>query len=249
MSRNYLLLVSFILCNLIAGYSQEIKPISGRIAALDETFLAGAHVINLNLRLGTTTNDSGYFELPAKPGDSLFLSFIGYSPRLLVIPDSPGESDMLLYLVPLSVDLKGVTVYALPKSFLEFKRLFSNLKLPADSTHTFHIPPLDFIGQIPSGGFGITISGPLQALYDLYSKEGRQKQKLKELISHDELEAIRTARYNPQVVMMLTGLTDAESIKRFMQFCYISNYQLLRSNDYELYVTILNCYKEFDKTN
>ncbi|PKP23973.1 MAG: hypothetical protein CVU06_05710, partial [Bacteroidetes bacterium HGW-Bacteroidetes-22] len=93
------------------------------------------------------------------------------------------------------------------------------------------------------------ISGPIQSLYDAYSKEGRQKRKLKELLTIDELEMIRLKRYNPQVVMMLTGITDAESIRRFMQFCYISNYQLLKSNDYELYVTILNCYREFDKIN
>ncbi|PKP16431.1 MAG: hypothetical protein CVU06_14665, partial [Bacteroidetes bacterium HGW-Bacteroidetes-22] len=152
MHRYTLLLLFTLSFKLIIGYSQETTPVKGSITGLDETILAGAHVINMDLRLGTTTNDSGCFEIIAKPGDSIFISHIGYSPRLIIMDDSPNVSDFHIYLVPLSTELKGITVYALPENFLDFKRLFSNLKLPADSSLTVHIPPLGLAGSLPTGG-------------------------------------------------------------------------------------------------
>lgn len=246
-----LFLFFILFCSLVPGLrAQDAGILKGRVTALDERVLGGAHIINLRLRTGTTSNDSGYFSIQAGQGDSLLLTYIGFTPRIVEItwPVTPDTTHF--YLVETPTELKGVTVYALPPDFLSFKRAFINLKLPADSAVVFHIPPLEFYGNLPeSGGFGITVAGPLQALYNAYSKEGRQKAKMKQLLAGERMEALREKRYNRQVITMLTGLTDAESIQRFMEYCQISNTQLLTLNDYDLYLAILDCFQSFDRNN
>ncbi|WP_431165412.1 carboxypeptidase-like regulatory domain-containing protein [Tenacibaculum halocynthiae] len=49
--------------------------------------LANVHVINLNTKHGTYTNDNGNFKIPVKLNDSLRFSFVGYETKLLKVTE------------------------------------------------------------------------------------------------------------------------------------------------------------------
>nr|WP_299033928.1 carboxypeptidase-like regulatory domain-containing protein [uncultured Tenacibaculum sp.] len=44
-----------------------------------------AHIINLNTKQGTFTNDNGEFRILAKPNDSLQVSFVGYETKIIKV--------------------------------------------------------------------------------------------------------------------------------------------------------------------
>lgn len=44
-----------------------------------------AHIINLNTKQGTFTNDNGGFRILAKPNDSLQISFVGYETKIIKV--------------------------------------------------------------------------------------------------------------------------------------------------------------------
>lgn len=48
-------------------------------------FVVNAHIINLNTKQGTYTNNNGEFRILAKVNDSLKISFVGYQPKILNI--------------------------------------------------------------------------------------------------------------------------------------------------------------------
>lgn len=244
MPRFSFILIVLMLAGIGSGFAQDDHPVNGLVSGLNDSTLSGAHIINMNLEIGTTTDDSGHFILRIRPGDSVFISHIGFCPRIITWKDGQQKNNFKVYLVPQTTELAGVTIYALPSDFLGFKREFINIKLPPEVITKFHIPAPGPV-QLNSGGFGVSFSGPIQALYDTFSKEARQKKTLMKLLATDRLELIRNTRINDQTIKMLTGLTDAETIERFMKFCQIDDSQILAYNDYALYLAILDCYRSF----
>lgn len=256
MPRFFLLLVVLVIADISAGIAQHEhpnrgilpEPITGLVSTLNDSALSGAHIINMNLEIGTISDDSGHFILPIRPGDSVFASHIGFFPRIVTLKDRQQINGLVVYLLPQTTELSGVTIYALPSTYLGFKRAFINIKLPTEVIVKHHIPPP---GPTPlnNGGFGISFSGPIQALYDAFSKEARQKKALSKLLATDHSEKIRNSRINDQTIKMLTGITDAETIERFRRFCQIDNNQITSCNDYELFLAILDCYRFFRANN
>lgn len=79
------------------GYAQEI---SGTVKSEDGFPLMGASVVILGTSMGTLTNAEGQFTLEATPGDSVKVSFIGYTSAVFSV------SDTTSYEVVMSEELK-----------------------------------------------------------------------------------------------------------------------------------------------
>ncbi|MBN2520677.1 MAG: hypothetical protein JXB17_09250, partial [Bacteroidales bacterium] len=56
-------------------------------------------------------------------------------------------------------------------------------------------------------------------------------------------------KYNKDIVAFITGINDERKVLDFMEFCKFSDDFILQSNDYQIYLAINNCYKEFCKLN
>ncbi|CAL2078712.1 CarboxypepD_reg-like domain-containing protein [Tenacibaculum sp. 190524A02b] len=72
----------------ISSYAQtNRKPIYGVIS--DKIgVLPNVHIINLNSKQATYTNDYGAFKIPAKTTDSLRFSFIGYETKIVMLTET-----------------------------------------------------------------------------------------------------------------------------------------------------------------
>ena len=238
---------------LVALWSISVKAqeifIEGHIVNLNHQPVSYAHVILLRNLTGTVSDSAGRFMMPLKYGDTLIISHVGYATRVYSLNESSLLYDHRLEIVLLDkiYELKEVVITTFPKTWEEFKYPFENLKgdeaeQPADLQLNKEIP-LGY--NIPQSGFGITMNGPITALYNIFSHEGKSRRKLARLLENDKRNRAVSQRYNYDLIKKLTGITQQETIERFMQFCHLSDEFVLQSSDYELYLAILECYREF----
>lgn len=83
----------------------------GKVLGVNGVPLAGANVSISNALNGTTTTESGIYELMAHQGDTIYFSFLGHLTQLLEVPYS-GENVIMhnALLVPHVFMLQGVNV-------------------------------------------------------------------------------------------------------------------------------------------
>lgn len=88
-------IVSLVLLPTFDSWAQESKSVvqfSGVVAGEDTLGVPGVHIYVPLAGRGTTTNQYGYFSMPALVGDSVIISAIGYHKQYYIIPKGRGES-------------------------------------------------------------------------------------------------------------------------------------------------------------
>lgn len=77
--KKLLLLVLLMVSGSIFSQTGEDSYLTAKVVnAQNGTAMPSVHVLNLNQVLGTITNDSGDFRIPAVVNDTLYFSFLGY---------------------------------------------------------------------------------------------------------------------------------------------------------------------------
>ncbi len=106
---------------------------SGVIRNLKYETVPDVHIININSKTGTTSNQRGMFSFIVHPSDSILFRAVGYKNTMVVIPDNPENSHYPrdVYLLNDTIRLAEVKIFPW-KSYEEFKVAFLNLDLPDD---------------------------------------------------------------------------------------------------------------------
>ena len=132
-----LLKFNLLVCVLVFAtvYAQNnVVQISGVIISEENDSIVPlpfAHVLNKTRNEGTLSRIDGYFSLPAMPGDTIVIEYVGYQPWTLIVPDT----DKVFYVVKLEPDtitLQEAVVYPWP-SPEQFKQAFLALQLEEPS--------------------------------------------------------------------------------------------------------------------
>jgi len=132
-----LLRFKFFLLSLISISSllaQNVVQISGIVITEegDSTIpLPFAHIINKTRHEGTISRLDGYFSLPAMPGDTIQIEYVGYQTWTTVVPDTD-RIFLVVRLEPDTLTLQEVVVYPWP-SPEQFKQAFLTLQLEEPS--------------------------------------------------------------------------------------------------------------------
>jgi len=82
---------------LIAGndiFSQEVKLLKGEILS-DSIAPSNIHIVNLDLEKGTTSNNSGKFQIYAKTGDRILFSSVQFEKREITVSQTTFEAGKL----------------------------------------------------------------------------------------------------------------------------------------------------------
>ncbi len=202
-----------------------------------------AHIINLRNGMGTYADSTGYFSIRNQPGDSLWISALGYITKIHTLPDTIGEHADWIYLAPRVYNINEVSITYLG-TYQEFKYKVANLELEKEP----EIYPL-FLAGVKNNYKGIkpepSIFTPVSLLYSLFSKEGKELRKYKNETKDYEKRLTLWERYNPDVVRKLTGL-KGDSLDVFMQTHSFPDSVILNSTDYELYDIIKKRYEMFE---
>ncbi len=209
---------------------------SNPISSLSVTNLRTDHVV--------VTNSNGDFYIRAAEGDSLRISGIGYGQQTIYWDKKVGNLTVGLEQTAITLeevivkDKRSETIEREIKAFLENPQNAATMKR-------------DILGNVVqlsgAGGLGGGAGISIDALYELWSKEGKEKRKAADL-EYEELKRFYIElRYNPRKVSDITGLNDPE-LSEFMSYCKLADDFILKASDYDLTYQILLCYREFNNT-
>lgn len=233
-------IVFFLLCLTIGINSQaQDRSVYGRL--VDSVSQKGVGSVNLiNKRTGevVASNDNGDFYIRAIKGDSLIITTFGYN-RAGLKWDGLTRNPTI-WVVQQAIMLQELLV--LDKKYDQLKldiKYFLDHPTDAKALRNETLKRM-LNNNTSTPGIGISID----ALWDMYSKEGRSKQKLADLTYNDVKKFYSELLYNKQIVRQVTKLGD-EDIDDFMNFCKPTQDFILNANDYELTFKILKCLKEF----
>lgn len=221
--------------------AQQNKPMYGQVVDQDTRRpLAAITIVNKRTKQRTTTNESGDFFLWASVGDSVLTSSIGYADggiRVDGITKKP-----IIALKRTAIQLDEVVIREKKAENLR-KEIDSFLANPYGSKEIRQEIMRSMISTQPTTpGLGISID----AIYDLFSKEGKSKRKLADLQLADARKYYAHLRYNPSLVTHITGLKGPQ-LEAFMRYCFLSEDFILRATDYELTLEINRCLRDFKK--
>lgn len=201
-------------------------------------------ITNTRTKSVVVTNSDGDFYTRAADGDSLIATGVGFG-RLGILWKQ-GMKNIRIELDQQAIALDEVVVTDKRNETLE-KEIRRFLRETPNAASMKR----DIIGNVVStaplstgaGGIGISID----ALYDLWSKEGKANRKAAELEYQDLKRFYVSLRYNKRKVAVLTSL-EGQELDDFMEFCKLGNDFVLHASDYDLNYEILNCRKNFKRS-
>ena len=145
--------------------------------------IRNTHVISKMAHCGTVTNLDGRFVIPAKSIDTLWVSCLGYSRRLIPI-DSTMAADHDTLFIKLRSDtitLREVTVFPFYnyETFKELLVTMPSIEMPREIQKTYEDLDNLWLSRKLAGNGMITITAsPIQYLYDKYNKSARRQSML-----------------------------------------------------------------------
>lgn len=146
--------------------------------------IRNTHVISKMAHYGTITDRQGRFRIQARQVDTLWVSCVGYTRRLIVINENVSPTDTLVIrLLPETITLREVTV--LPFSnYEDFKQIL--ITMPSIETPDEIKRLNDDLDDLwlsrnldkGNGMVSVTVS-PIQYLYDKYNASARRQATLR----------------------------------------------------------------------
>ena len=142
--------------------------------------IRNTHVISKLGHCGTITNMYGKFIIPAKSVDTLWVSCLGYSRRLIPVDSTMawGNDTLFIRLRSDTIKLREVAVFPF-YNYETFKQML--ITMPTVETPR-EIQKLEedldelWLSRAPTGNGMLTISAnPIQYLYDKYNKSARRQ--------------------------------------------------------------------------
>lgn len=202
------------------------------------------HVINENTKEGTHSDENGYFEIPVSLTDSITISAVGYKKLEFTLsgkyPFLHGYN-ITVYLDVSYFELSTVDIYAF-KDEADFKQDILNLRLPEEKNA---IPLLKSRRALSDNmAPSLAINGPVSAIQNIFSKEGKELRKYGQALKDEPNQAIIRKKFNREIVSTITGLKN-EELNEFILFCSISDDFILKYGEYEISQKISACLKEF----
>jgi NACalpha-BTF3-like transcription factor len=246
-----------ILFSEFSGYSQFIRVADRVIVAgyvFDEHSSEPLPYVNIYVkrtRAGTITDTSGYFLLSAGIRDTLTISSLGYHSKFVVLNDTlmDNSEPIIVFLDTRVYELKSVDVVAL-RRYKQFEYEFTNLKLPDDdytnAAKNFPFKPRDIDyysrNDLSTAGF---IFHPISALYDAFSKEGKERRKLEELKKQDQRQQLIDEKVDIELIMKITKMSK-ENANLFMKWCDLSPEFVGNLTEYDLVQLLTQKYKQYE---
>jgi hypothetical protein len=244
----FITLAIFISCqNLSAQVSDSLSYFYGQVISYpEENPVAFAHVINYTQKWGVTADTSGYFEIWGTPGDTIYISAIGFQYNDKVV-------------LPLYTDTKIVfklqhKIYEIPEAsisyfgpYQQFEQKVLHLDLPKIK---FNEQVAVLFKHVERGPLVVKphVTSPASLIYSLFSKDAKDIRKYLELKEEGIVKQEVWKKFNEHIVRNLTGLSLAES-KAFIEYCNFTDQYVIKTPNYTLYSRILEKLEQYKKTD
>lgn len=227
--------------------AQQLVIIEGRIVNKAGDSLSNAHVLNLTKKIGTTSNQQGVFKIIASPGDSMMISSMGYKNYRATVPKVLPYKVLSIKVTMINDTflLTETIIRAFPATYEQFKKEFVTLKLKKNPNEKLFAKIIDKQYN-PKGG--IVMKGPISAIYDAFSREGKLKRKMAELQYQDNLRGIVYDKIPKDLLIKAYHQKDEAALEQFLEFCQLPENLILNGSTYDLLVFMNQCYQRYPKT-
>lgn len=180
--------------------AQQVR-VSGTISAFDSRqAIPGATVQVQRTRRGMASGPSGEFEIDALNTDTLLFRAVGFKSRRLPLGGT-GLSQLVIQVQLLrdSVRLSEVRVNSDRPDRAMINRALRNMKRPkppvvSGAKHPPRPKPMFPVDSSAPKAPVPTLESPVSLLYEQFSREGKQRRKVRELETADKAEKERQAR-------------------------------------------------------
>lgn len=222
------ILVMFSFLMLISGVAkaQTYVMVNGAVYNLKGESLVGAHARNLSKGYGTFTDYSGKFSLVLAQNDSLKVSMIGYKPFSLKIPDKLNSLSYSLKVTLLAdtIIITGPEIRPYPATYPEFRKEFVALRTPEELMQKkLGLPYAPFRKRYENPGGGLLLPGPVSLLYDIFSKEAKQRKKMEAIYAKKNLRAHFLKIISEEILHLRYGCENAGDIDELLAYCGIDD--------------------------
>lgn len=236
-----ILLFSFVLS---ASAIAQVKLLQGRVySAADSTVLPGVHIANLNSKLATNSFLDGTFLLPYQVGDSIRLSSIGYEDKVIATH---------FVFIPNAIEVKifmREKVYQLPEVDIsiyrtreDFERAMLERELQLEDDQRIFYQEAQKIEDVHTDlNAHVSLGSPVSFLYGKFSKEAREQKKVRKAVQESHRQKVMREKYNHEVVMRVTGITDPFAAKMLVKRCPMKEEFLYVATEYDVVKHILDC--------
>lgn len=232
-----------------SGMSQRII-LTGRVTDKSQTPIVGAHIRNTSIDKITTSGFMGEFNLPARPGDTLYITSIGFTSvtHILAIGDFTRLS---LQMTESITSLNEVTIYSLPPIEVFKKTIMETQVKDSVAFWYFGVAKPVFRGDKMREGqihkkalYGIL--QPTNFLYYNLSKQEKEKRKFYQLQQNQSKVENANNKFTREWVAEQTGL-EGDKLTSFIAFCNFSTDYLDRFPLYVIREDMMVKLEEFKK--
>jgi hypothetical protein len=206
------------------------------VSASDSSGIPYANIVNPRYRGGTITNADGYFSLEALNIDSLIVTSVGYEKKVIYIPHNySGQETLTFTMNPVS--------YAVGEVEVKGERPSLDLGLGTGR-------PVDIPTELRGDAFNekppvlAALFNPISFLQYYLSDKERRKRDVREALALQRNWEMHSENYNKEMVMMLTGIDEAEA-DSFMVWFNAQNVLPYTSTEYEVRASIIYYYGIF----
>ncbi|MBN2175938.1 MAG: carboxypeptidase-like regulatory domain-containing protein [Bacteroidales bacterium] len=228
------------------GQNRIEAILEGKVTGIEKTPLENVHIINLTKGIGTISGNNGKFKIQIESYDTVLFSSVGFHSETYIVADlSKQKVSKEFVLLKDTIQLKEIVIYPYPVTIEALKRELLTMEIKDDSLQVdLH---LENVLIAPPPETGVIIKGPITALYEKFSRNGKLHRLHEKNLSREKIQKQVVEKYNADVVAKITGLMDEFEIKHFMEFCNLQDEFILHASTYELYLAISDCYKDFNK--
>lgn len=233
----------------VQNKESQIVNLRGRIiSGLNQNPLIGAHVFNMNTVKGTVSDQDGYFYIPAKVDDTIFLSYIGFQSLKIKITNDlllGNDIDISLYEKAELIDeVKVKTIQLVGVLEIDAKNVQQD---KYTRIHINGLPQTYEVGKPKQRSYSNPINAifhPVDYVYNLFGTKPKQLRKLKQMREDDKMREILDSSVNRELMLEYLELTRAE-LTDLLDECNYSEYFIKTASDIQVIEAVIQCYEKY----
>jgi len=231
--RRLLLLISIIITSL-QTFAQQTFTEGLVFDGVTKDRIAIVNIVNLRTGESMYNNLNGVFKVKSEPGDLLVFSKLNYFNDTVQVTNDLAK---VVYLNRVGITLQEVNIYGAglsPRSIMDKNRSQYSKAYGALANKDL----LSFTG----GSVGLSID----ALYNAFSREGRNAKKLRDVLDNDYKQNTIDYRFSKAFVGRVTAL-HGKQLDDFMKKYRPGYYFITYASDYELIASIRANLKRYQR--
>jgi len=244
-----LISLTFLLFLGFNGFSQKQDIVTGKVLnASNDLPLERVNIVNLNQVKGTTTNNSGDFEIVATVNDTLYFSYLGFRTiQVRVTNDWLKYGVVKVKMTELGIALEEVVIKPIQLTgYLEIDAK----NIPIYENYRYSISGLnsayeggDYSPNATTKVLG-AIFNPADALYNIFGNNPKQMRKLRKMKDDDEIRKLLLTKFDRQTLAAVLQMNQVD-IDEILARCNYSKEFMRSANDLQILDAINGCYEEY----